>query len=770
MTEKHDLVFRSALLTLAVLLPSMAEAQGYTLSQTTRSFQSIAGSGTMVTVSDSDDGTGTVSLPFSLSFFGASVSTVYPSTNGLLATAGATTDYRPTTIPTSATPNGFIAGFWRDMQLTGVSGGIYTKTDTDLSGNAIVTIEWNSLQIYNSTGNTITYQIKLYETGDLIEIAYGARSGTGASAGIGVEDSTGTRGTAQSCSPACSFTDLPEGTVLTFTPVAGGSGADLSIDFVSGFPSSGRAGDPVSGSLDVLNNGDLMSSATTVIFYMDTVNPPSPSTGVSLGSANVTSIPAFGSVSPSFNLSLPSVSSGLYYIGAAVNVSASALESNYANNTYTVGSISISGGGGTTITVTTNSLPAARSGTAYSAQLQQSGASSPSWALSSGSLPSGMFLSSSGLISGTPNVTGSYPFQVECAQPGYTSGFASLTLTVNNGGGGSLSIVTTSLPQATVGGALSGQRIEASGGTPPYAFQTVSGAPSWFRMDSDGNVTGTPDAPGNHQIHISVFDSALGNTEGVVSLEVVQGGPLTITTESLVGGVVGVAYSGAVAAQGGFSPYQFSVASGSLPAGLSLSSEGLISGTPTAMGSSTFEVEVRDAMSTTQRKSYSIAVIERTALSISVPATISLRYNQAAEVKLVAAGGVPPYQWTMAGLLPAGVTLIGDTLSGTPTSTKATAMVTFQVRDSEGATAEKLVTVEVTKGGNQTPARPGGGTRRDGGCSCVLPERSGSGLSLSLLGISFLVLRSMASRSRRNDRWLVTTTKNRTDEPRSSRP
>lgn len=770
MTEKHDLVFRAALLTLAALLPSVAEAQSYALSQSTRTFQSIATSGTMVTVSDSDDGTGTVTLPFSLSFFGTSVTTVYPSTNGLLSMNGATTDYRPTTIPTSATPNGFIAGFWRDMQLTGVGGGIYTKTDTDFSGNSIVTIEWNTLQIYNSTGNTITYQIKLYQDGNQIEIAYGPRVGSGSSAGVGVEDTSGARGTAQSCSPACGFSDLPEGTVLTFTPVAGGNGADLSIDFVSGFPSSGRGGDPVSGSLDVINNGDLMSSPTTVIFYLDTVNPPSPSTGVSMGSVNVTSIPAFSSVSPSFNLSLPSVSSGLYYIGAAVNVSASALESNYANNTYTVGSISLSGGGGSSITITTTSLPTARSGTAYSAQLQQSGATSPSWALSSGSLPSGMFLSSSGLISGTPNATGSYPIQVECAQPGYTSGFASLTLVVTTGGGGSLSIVTTSLPQATVGGALTGQRIEASGGTPPYAFQIVSGAPSWFRMDSEGIVSGTPDAPGNHQIHISLFDSATNNTEGVVSLEVVQGGPLTITTESLVGGVVGVAYRGAVAAQGGFSPYQFSVASGSLPAGLSLSSEGMITGTPTSMGNASFEVEVRDAMSATQRKGYTIAVIERTPLSISVPATISLRYNQAAEVQLVAAGGVPPYQWTMVGLLPAGVTLDVDTLRGTPTSTKATAMVTFRVQDSEGVTAEKLVTVEVTKGGNQTPGRSGGSTRRDGGCSCMLPDRSGSGLSLSLLGISFLVLRSMASRSRRNDRWLVTTTKNRTDEPRSSRP
>ena len=44
MTEKHDLVFRSALLTLAALLPSVAEAQGYALSQSTRSFQSIAAS------------------------------------------------------------------------------------------------------------------------------------------------------------------------------------------------------------------------------------------------------------------------------------------------------------------------------------------------------------------------------------------------------------------------------------------------------------------------------------------------------------------------------------------------------------------------------------------------------------------------------------------------------------------------------------------------------------------------------------------------------
>ncbi|MBU1615991.1 putative Ig domain-containing protein, partial [bacterium] len=70
-----------------------------------------------------------------------------------------------------------------------------------------------------------------------------------------------------------------------------------------------------------------------------------------------------------------------------------------------------------------------------------------------------------------------------------------------------------------------------------------------------------------------------------------------ITTASLPNGRVGVAYSQTVSATGGIIPYSWSVISGSLPAGLSLSLAGVISGTPATAGTSNFTVQVRDSNS-----------------------------------------------------------------------------------------------------------------------------------------------------------------------------
>ena len=87
---------------------------------------------------------------------------------------------------------------------------------------------------------------------------------------------------------------------------------------------------------------------------------------------------------------------------------------------------------------------------------------------------------------------------------------------------------------------------------------------------------------------------------------------LTITTASLPGGTVNQAYSQPVTATGGTTPYGWSVVSGSLPPGLSLSPTGTpsatISGTPTTAGSYNFTVQVTDAVSATDTQALSITV------------------------------------------------------------------------------------------------------------------------------------------------------------------
>jgi hypothetical protein len=77
---------------------------------------------------------------------------------------------------------------------------------------------------------------------------------------------------------------------------------------------------------------------------------------------------------------------------------------------------------------------------------------------------------------------------------------------------------------------------------------------------------------------------------------------------SLPNGKIGMAYNKTITAGGGTSPYSFAKTSGSLPPGLTLSPTGVVSGTPTAMGTYTFTVQATDAYGCTGTKAYSITV------------------------------------------------------------------------------------------------------------------------------------------------------------------
>jgi hypothetical protein len=81
---------------------------------------------------------------------------------------------------------------------------------------------------------------------------------------------------------------------------------------------------------------------------------------------------------------------------------------------------------------------------------------------------------------------------------------------------------------------------------------------------------------------------------------------LQVTTPSLPSGTVGAAYSQALSASGGTTPYSWSVTSGSLPAGLTLSSGGTIGGTPSAAGTSTFTVQVSGGGTATKNLSITV--------------------------------------------------------------------------------------------------------------------------------------------------------------------
>ena len=227
--------------------------------------------------------------------------------------------------------------------------------------------------------------------------------------------------------------------------------------------------------------------------------------------------------------------------------------------------------------ITTETLPNAVAGSTYSATLAASGTVPPvTWTVSLGTLPAGLSLAAStGIISGMPSAAGTASFTVRLVDSGGGSTTRALSLTVN----AALGITTSSLVAGTVGTAYS-QALGASGGVPPYSWTVSVGTlPSGLTLSAGGTISGTPGTAGTSNFTVKVTDSASGITTKALSLTI-NPAALSISTASLPAGTVGTAYSQALGASGGLPPYSWTVSVGTLPAGLTLSAGGTISGTP----------------------------------------------------------------------------------------------------------------------------------------------------------------------------------------------
>jgi hypothetical protein len=239
---------------------------------------------------------------------------------------------------------------------------------------------------------------------------------------------------------------------------------------------------------------------------------------------------------------------------------------------------------------TTFPLPPASLTKWYSLQLDASGGrGSYVWALASGTLPAGLTLSSSGLISGTPTKASSYSFTVKV-----TSGTTTVTKALSLAPTRVLSVTTTSVPAALTGVAYSAS-LGASGGTGSYVWEIASGnLPPGLNLVG-AKITGTPTTRGSYSYVVRATDTA-GRTalSGTITQSV--GVPLQVVTTSLPGSTKGAAYSFQLLGDGGTAPYTWSRSSGALPSGLTLNSTtGVISGTPTVSGTFSYTVKITDS-------------------------------------------------------------------------------------------------------------------------------------------------------------------------------
>ena len=336
------------------------------------------------------------------------------------------------------------------------------------------------------------------------------------------------------------------------------------------------------------------------------------------------------------------------------------------------------------LTITTTALPSTRLGVSYSQTVAAVGGTTPyHWSITSGTLPPGLSLTAAkGILSGTPTAAGNFPFAITVTDKSGAKGTASLAIQVIPS---SLSITTSSLAAGTAGVGYS-STLAATGGTPGYTWSLAAGSlPPGLTLAPNGTISGVPTTRGTSTFTVNVNDSSNpALTQSATETIVISASPLQITTSSLPSGSVGAGYSSGLTATGGTAAYTWSITAGSLPAGLTLASNGTISGTPTTGATSTFTVSVHDSGNPVQTQSATeTIVVSGTALKITSSTLPSATVGTAYSSTLAASGGTPAYTWSItAGSLPAGLTLASTgTISGTPTTGTATTF-TVSVHDS----------------------------------------------------------------------------------------
>ena len=294
------------------------------------------------------------------------------------------------------------------------------------------------------------------------------------------------------------------------------------------------------------------------------------------------------------------------------------------------------------LTLNPDSLPVGRLGIAYNQQFTATGATSVGdfqFTVSSGALPPGLTLDLPGLLHGTPTVPGTYRFTITTrffvsGCPGSRTYILKITPPCST-----IAVNPVGLP-AAVQDRIFNHAFTASGGTVPHTFAVTLGSlPPGLSLNASGVLSGTPTQPGNFSFSITATDANACSGTRAYTLGV---GCKTfiVKPDSLPVAKPNAPYTQSLTSTGGAAPYRYTIGNGQLPTGLSLSTGGVLSGTPTQVGSYEFAVTVQDSGVCAALWSYTLVVRDCT-FTVTPPSRSFAAGAATGELSVTAGEGCP---------------------------------------------------------------------------------------------------------------------------------
>ena len=353
------------------------------------------------------------------------------------------------------------------------------------------------------------------------------------------------------------------------------------------------------------------------------------------------------------------------------------------------------------VAITISSLPPAKAGTPYAAEISTTGGVLPvGLSLKKGSeLPTGLTLGK-GKISGTPSTAGSFSFTIVAedtnasaksqAEQTFSLEIASYGMEIN-----SEPVLISGKVQEPLSASFT-----ATGGKPPYKWTASGEVPRGLSMNATtGVLSGNPSNLSSDTITIRLTDSTGFPVLRSIPISITAD-PLAIPSDAPSAFMEGTDFLWQIPVRGGLPPYKVSLAAGtSLPPGLYLSEyspQGRIVGKPSDTGSYSFKVIAKDALAQQVEGEINIQIAPYD-LTISDMAPVEAKYNEALKITPSASGGVPPYAWSLQGVTPKGVSLNPGSgeLSGTPLSV-GTFDLGVKVTDAKRKSFTRNATIKVT--------------------------------------------------------------------------